>query len=122
MVGTTAFVFNLPRYALGLPFAPSAAADDGWLDLVVFRDPGPLRALHYLWLVVRGLHLDRPGIAHRRVRRVAVEAAGVVAVQLDGAPGGLVVPGEAPRVVEVLPRAVEVLVPASKAARPAGRR
>ena len=54
LVGTTAFVFNLPRYALGLPFAPSAQGDDGWLDLVVFRDPGPFRALHYLWLVVRG--------------------------------------------------------------------
>ena len=115
LVGTTAFVFNLPRYALGLPFAPSASGDDGWLDLVVFRDPGPFRALHYLWLVVRGLHLDRPGIVHRRVRRVAIEAAGVVPVQLDGDPGGLVEPGEAPRVIEVLPGAVGVLVPATRA-------
>jgi diacylglycerol kinase (ATP) len=118
LVGTTAFVFNLPRYALGLPFAPSAMGDDGWLDLVVFRDPGPFRALHYLWLVVRGLHLDRPGIAHRRVRRVSIEASGIVPVQLDGDPGGLVEPGEPPRVIEVLPRAIDVLVPAPRAARP----
>jgi len=110
LVGTTAFVFNLPRYALGLPFAPSAQADDGWLDLVVFRDPGPLRALHYLWLVVRGLHLDRPGIIHRRVRRVAIQAEAAVPVQLDGDPGGMVLPGApAPWVVEVLPRAIEVI-------------
>jgi diacylglycerol kinase (ATP) len=115
LVGTTAFVFNLPRYALGLPFAPSALGNDGWLDLVVFRDPGPFRALHYLWLVVRGLHLNRPGIAHRRVRRVAIEATGIVPVQLDGDPGGLVKPGKAPRIVEVLPKAIDVLVPASKA-------
>jgi diacylglycerol kinase (ATP) len=114
LVGTTAFVFNLPRYALGLPFAPSAQGDDGWLDLVVFRDPGPFRALHYLWLVVRGLHLDRPGISHRRVRRLAIEASGVVPVQLDGDPGGLVEPGKPPRIIEVLPRAVEVLVPCKK--------
>jgi diacylglycerol kinase family enzyme len=112
LVGTTAFVFNLPRYALGLPFAPSARGDDGWLDLVVFRDPGPFRALHYLWLVVRGLHLDRPGIIHRRVRRVAIEASGTVPVQLDGDPGGLVNPGEPPRIIEILPRAIDVLVPA----------
>ena len=111
LVGTTAFVFNLPRYALGLPFAPAARGDDGHLDLVVFRDPGPFRALHYLWLVVRGLHLDRPGIVHRKVRRVAIEAQGVVPVQLDGDPGGVVEPGS-PRIIEVLPRAVEVLVPA----------
>jgi diacylglycerol kinase (ATP) len=109
--GTTVFVFNLPRYALGLPFAPSAQGDDGWLDLVVFRDPGPFQALHYLWLVVRGLHLNRPGITHRRVHRVAIEASGIVPVQLDGDPGGRVEPGQAPRIIEVLPRAVNVLVP-----------
>ncbi len=112
LVGTTAFVFNLPRYALGLPFAPAAQADDGWLDLVVFRDPGPLRALHYVWLVVRGLHLDRPGILHRRVRRVSIQAEAAVPVQLDGDPGGVVIPdSELPWVVEVLPRAIAVVGP-----------
>jgi diacylglycerol kinase (ATP) len=118
LVGTTALVFNLPRYALGLPFAPAARGDDGWLDLVIFRDPGPFRALHYLWLVVRGLHLDRPGIIHRRIRRVSIEASGVVPVQLDGDPGGLVVPGEGPRIIEVLPRAVDVLVPGDSTSNP----
>jgi len=112
LVGTTAFVFNLPRYALGLPFAPKAQADDGWLDLVLFRDPGPLRALHYVWLVVRGLHLDRPGITHRRVRRISIRAEATVPVQLDGDPGGVVSPdSDSPWVVEVLPRAIEVVVP-----------
>src|SRR5262249_40642435 len=48
LTGAIAFVFNLPRYALGLPIAPTAQGDDGWLDLVVFRDAGPLRALRYL--------------------------------------------------------------------------
>ncbi len=111
LVGTTAFVFNLPRYALGLPFAPAAQADDGWLDLVLFRDPGPLRALHYLWLVVRGLHLDRPGIIHRRVRRITIAADAPVPVQLDGDPGGMIDPDSgAPWIVEVLPNAIEVMV------------
>ncbi len=108
--GTTAFVFNLPRYALGLPFAPLALGDDGWLDLVVFRDPGPFRALHYLWLVVRGLHLDRPGITHLRVRALTIEAEGSVPVQLDGDPAGALEPGAEPRRIEVLPRAIEVLM------------
>ena len=112
LVGSNAFVFNLPRYALGLPFAPSARGDDGWLDLVVFRDAGPWRALHYLWLVLRGIHLRRPGVHHRRVRRASVTSAEAVPVQLDGDPGGLVAPsaeGE-PWTVEVRPRAVDVLV------------
>ena len=118
LCGTTAFVFNLPRYALGLPLAPSALGDDGWLDLVVFREPGPFRALHYLWLVVRGQHLDRPGIIHRRVRRVQIEAEGVVPIQLDGDPGGIIEPGGVPWTVEVLPGAIGVVGPASRAIRP----
>ena len=56
----------------------------------IFQKAGPLQALHYLWLVVRGLHLNSPGVEHRRVRRVVVESAEPVPVQLDGDPGGYV--------------------------------
>lgn len=122
LIGTTAFVFNLPRYALGLPIAPTARGDDGLLDLVVFRDPGPWRALHYLWMVCRGLHLRRPGATHRRVRQVAITSTGPVPVQLDGDPGGRLIDVETgappPWAVEVLPGAVGVVVPPSYAHRP----
>jgi diacylglycerol kinase (ATP) len=90
--GTTVFVFNLPRYALGLPFAPVARDDDGWLDLVVFRDPGPFHALCYLWKVFCGIHLHDPSVFHRRVRKVVVTAEQPIPVQLDGDPGGYLVP------------------------------
>jgi diacylglycerol kinase family enzyme len=90
--GTTVFVFNLPRYALGLPFAPVARDDDGWLDLVVFRDPGPFQALFYLWKVFCGIHLNDPSVFHRRVRKVVVTADEPIPVQLDGDPGGYVLP------------------------------
>lgn len=112
LVGSTVFVFNLPRYALGLPFAPTAVGDDGLLDVVVFRDPGPFRALHYLWLVVRGLHLDRPGVEHRKVKRAVVTAGELVPVQLDGDPAGYVNGDPASAwTTEVLPGAIDVLVP-----------
>jgi diacylglycerol kinase (ATP) len=114
LVGTTAFLFNLPSYALGLPIAPKAREDDGLLDLVVFRDPGPLAALHYLWLVFRGLHLERPGVWHRRVRRLTVSSEVTVPVQLDGDPGGLIAPDRhGPWTARVLPGAASVLVPES---------
>ena len=54
----------------GTAVRPQACQDDGLLDLVVFRDPGPFQALYYLWRVLRGTHLDHPGVFHRRVRRV----------------------------------------------------
>jgi diacylglycerol kinase family enzyme len=90
--GTTVFIFNLPRYALGLPFVPVAREDDGWLDLIVFRHPGPFRALFYLWKVFCGVHLDDPSVYHRRVRKVIVTARERIPVQLDGDPGGYVLP------------------------------
>jgi diacylglycerol kinase (ATP) len=113
LTGTTVFLFNLPRYALGLPFAPTARGDDGLLDLIVFRNAGPFQALYYLWLVVRSLHLDTPGVFHRRVRRVVVSSAETVPVQLDGDPGGYVAPGDGGDswTIEVLPRAIDVMVP-----------
>jgi len=112
--GTTVFVFNLPSYALGLPFAPEARGDDGFLDLVVFRKPGAFHALRYLWLVVRGLHLKRPGIEHRRVRRITIESSGTVPVQLDGDPGGYLKGGTPGAwTAEIEPSAVNVLVPST---------
>ena len=108
LTGTTVFVFNLPRYALGLPFAPSARDDDGLLDLVVFRKPGPFHALRYLWLVFRRLHLRRKGVMHRTVRRVSISSASAVPVQLDGDPGGVLEP-DRPWTLEVLPQALPLL-------------
>ncbi|MGP0064909.1 MAG: diacylglycerol/lipid kinase family protein [Isosphaeraceae bacterium] len=90
--GTTVFVFNLPRYALGLPFVPITREDDGWLDLIVFRNPGPFQAFYYLCKVVCGIHLNDPGVFHRRVRRVAVTADEPIPVQIDGDPGGYLLP------------------------------
>jgi diacylglycerol kinase family enzyme len=114
LVGSTVFVFNLPRYALGLPFAPSARPDDGLLDLVVFDKPGAFHALRYLWLVVRGLHLRRPGVEHRRVRRVTIRAPEQVPVQLDGDPGGFLDPDSGGGwTVDVLPGALDMMVPPS---------
>jgi diacylglycerol kinase family enzyme len=110
--GTTVFVFNLPRYAMGLPFAPSARGDDGRLDLVVFRKPGPFRALHYLWLVLRGAHLDRDDVHHRRVLSATIISPEAVPFQLDGDPGGMVTPDHGgPLAVGILPGEVEVIVP-----------
>lgn len=118
LTGSTVFLFNLPRYALGLPFAPTARGDDGLLDLIVFRNAGPFQALYYLWLVVRSLHLDTPGVFHRRVRRVVVSSAETVPVQFDGDPGGYVAAGDGPDgssiLIEVLPHALDVLVPCAR--------
>lgn len=130
--GTTVFIFNLPRYALGLPFVPVAREDDGWLDLIVFRHPGPFRAFYYLCKVFCGIHLRDPSVYHRRVRRAVVTAQETIPVQLDGDPGGYLLAGSDSRrgdgpvrdgraewTVEILPSALSVLVPAAHSSRAA---
>ncbi|MDX2038772.1 MAG: diacylglycerol kinase family protein [Isosphaeraceae bacterium] len=111
ITGTTAFVFNLPRYALRLPFAPLADGEDGLLDVVVFRDGGAFHALRYLWLVFRGLHTGRDGVEHRRVRRIDISAGERVPIQLDGDPAKPLLPGvESGATIVVEPASIEVLV------------
>ena len=112
LVGATVFVFNLPRYALGLPFAPTALGDDGLLDVVVFREPGPFRSLHYLCLVILGLHLSRDDVEHRQVRRAEISATELVPVQLDGDPAGYLNGGSGSSwTIQALPGALDVLAP-----------
>ncbi len=130
--GTTVFIFNAPRYALGFPFVPHARDDDGWLDLLIFRDPGPFKALYYLWKVFWGTHLNLPSVFHRRVKSAFVTAGGTVPIQIDGDPGGVLqenaeagVPGSGAGVeegtavgwtVEIVPQALEVFAPQPKRA------
>ncbi len=111
LTGTTVFIFNAPRYALGLPFVPEARDDDGWLDVLIFRDPGPFKALYYLWKVFRGAHLKLPSVFHRRVKTAFVTAEDTVPTQIDGDPGGYLQPGagaEAGWTVEIVPQALEI--------------
>jgi diacylglycerol kinase (ATP) len=121
LTGTTIFVFNAPRYALGLPFVPTARDDDGWLDLIVFRKPGPWRALYYLWKVFWGTHLADKGVFHRRAKRVEVTSQHRIPVQIDGDPGGYLpartaADPAAAWTVEVIPAALDVIAPARRGA------
>jgi diacylglycerol kinase (ATP) len=124
LTGTSVFVFNAPCYALGLPFVPSARDDDGWLDIIVFRKPGPFQALYYLWKVFRGTHLDDPSVFHRRAKKVVVTSHHCIPVQIDGDPGGhlpaqTMADPAAGWSVEVIPAALDVIAAASRRVRPA---
>ncbi|MBI1336514.1 MAG: diacylglycerol kinase [Phycisphaera sp.] len=89
--GVAAMVFNLPQYALGLPFASDARDDDGQLDYVIFTHAGRLHSLRYLWLVWRNLHHKRAGIHHGRCERLTItcdDPRHTAPIQLDGDPAG----------------------------------
>jgi diacylglycerol kinase (ATP) len=102
--GAYCVVANAPAYALDLPLAPGARADDGALDWLVF-ERGSLAALAtYSWAVWRGRHLGRDDVRMGRATRLTLDAAAPVPVQTDGDPLGTT-----PVEVDVVPGALTVI-------------
>jgi len=97
-------VFNVPRYAAGLRFAPRALSDDGLLDWVAFERPGRGALVRYAMAVWRCTHLERHDVVHGRARHIRLVGTPPMPIQLDGDPAGFT-----PVEIEVRPEALAVL-------------
>ena len=104
--GAMVFVFNLPRYALGLPLPAGADPCDGALNLYVFERPGLLHLARYLRAIVGGRQDSLADYQHRVVRRVRLWSAEPAPLQTDGDPAGWL-----PASLEVVPQALTLVVP-----------
>jgi len=102
--GVHVFVFNTPRYAMGLNFLPDARPDDGMLDWLVLERPGLWRLVSYFMAVRMGRCLARPDVRHGRARRVRITSLDTVPLQVDGDAGGW-----APAEVEILPSTLRLI-------------
>jgi len=100
------FVFNLPEYGLGLPFAPEADATDGLLELCTFSRGSVFSCLRYLLSVAMGRHRKREDCTYVQASRARIETDGEVPFQLDGDPGGRL-----PLELDVVPRRATLIVP-----------
>ncbi|MEM9368292.1 MAG: hypothetical protein AAGD07_20045, partial [Planctomycetota bacterium] len=103
-----AMAFNLPRYAMGLPFANEADGQDGCLHVVTFQHSGPWQAFRDLVRVSRHTHVHQDDVHHSRMRRLRMESpdGDRVPVQVDGDYAGRL-----PIEVEVLPQRVTLVSP-----------
>jgi diacylglycerol kinase family enzyme len=108
--GAYVFVFNMPRYGMGLPIAPEARADDGLLNLYVFQRSQVGDLIRYVAAIVMRRHEQLPDTRRRLVRQVRLWSTKPVPLQIDGDPaGGL------PAAIEVAPQALQLLVPGNHA-------
>jgi diacylglycerol kinase (ATP) len=103
--GTLIAVGNTASYGGGMPVCAGADATDGMLDLVEVAPIGRLRLLRLFPLLLRGTHLARREVAHRRARTVTVSAPGLV-VYADGERLG-----EDACTISVHPSALTILTP-----------
>ncbi|WP_347107903.1 YegS/Rv2252/BmrU family lipid kinase [Paenarthrobacter sp. S56] len=87
----------------GMRITPDAKSDDGWLDLFVVAPLSRLRFLAVFPKVFAGRHTGHPAVGIHRVRKVRLEAAGVVAYA-DGERVGAL-----PLDIEVVPGGLRVL-------------
>lgn len=101
------FVFNLPRYGLGLPFAPEADGTDGLLDVCAFRRGSFYHELRYLIAVAMNRHHKLIDCTKLKASRMKIETGGCVPFQLDGDPGGWL-----PLEIDVMRQRATLIVPA----------
>jgi diacylglycerol kinase family enzyme len=103
--GRLAILTNLPKYALGLQFAPAARGDDGQADLTVFQRGSAFQMLRYLYKVATVAHEELEDVRIRRGSRFRIGSDIPVPVQMDGDPAGWT-----PVEIQVLPGALQVFV------------
>ncbi|MFE7196383.1 YegS/Rv2252/BmrU family lipid kinase [Microbacterium oxydans] len=103
--GTLIAAGSTSSYGGGMPICAGAVPDDGLLDIVHVAPLGRMRLLGLFPLLLRGTHLARAEVAHRRARSVTVSAPGLV-VYADGERIG-----EDECTISVLPGALTMMVP-----------
>ena len=99
------FLFNVPRYAMNLPFSPEADPADGLLDLCAFRQGSFARGITYLGAVIARQHRRWSDTSVRRFKKIRIESDSDVHYQLDGDPGGTL-----PLEIEVQPSFLRLFV------------
>ena len=105
MPGTLLAVGNTATYGGGMPICLGAAPDDGRLDVVHVAPLGRLKLLRVFSLLLRGAHLHRPEVTHRRAASVEVSAPGLI-VYADGERVGI-----EDCTIGIRPGAVTIMIP-----------
>ncbi len=81
---TITAVMNGRCFGNGMWVAPQARIDDGSLDLMIAREISRLTILRLLPKLMQGRHIHEPEVAMYRLRKVVIESADPLVVEVDG--------------------------------------
>ena len=107
LVANNVICANGRAFGGGIKVCPQAEPDDGLLDVLVWGDVGKLDLALNLPRLYRGTHLGHSKVTVLRAKRVRVEPARPLPLELDGE-----LPGTTPATFEVVPAALRLRVPA----------
>jgi diacylglycerol kinase (ATP) len=97
---------NISHYAYHWRVAAHACAHDGCLDLCLFERHSAVRTFAQTAALVRGRHLEQPGVRYLRARRFTITCDPPARAQLDGD-----IAGGTPLDLRVVPEGLRLLVP-----------
>jgi YegS/Rv2252/BmrU family lipid kinase len=97
---------NAPYYGAHLQFAPNAVMDDGFLDVLIYRNFSKLAYMRHAMAISRGQHTLEPKVLHRKARSLRIRSQEPAVVHTDG-----VQQGSTPALITILPGALQVRIP-----------
>ncbi len=100
------FVGNMPRYGLGLRILKNAVADDGLLDICIFRCRSRLKLMSHALRTACGRHLTSSDVLYLRAREIRVSSDVPVPFELDGDDGG-----DLPADIRLSSQKLQILLP-----------
>ena len=103
-----AFVFNVPKYAIGLEFVRGGDPQDQKLDICTFSGGGFLTGLGYFFSVLFRNHASSSATQIQRFEQLEITSieGEPIPVELDGDPAGYL-----PLTLSVIPNRLRVVVP-----------
>ncbi len=100
---------NCRRFVGGLAeLSPQASLDDGFMEIWLFEGNTTTTLMKYIWLLLRGEHIDHQGITLVQGKEVRIETEQKIPVHRDGDPFGFT-----PISCRVNHRALNLLVPST---------
>ncbi|HEX4205029.1 MAG TPA: diacylglycerol kinase family protein [Ktedonobacteraceae bacterium] len=106
-------VCNTPYYGARLQFAPHARMDDGFLDVLIYKNFSTLEFLRHALSISQGRRALEPKVQRRKVTSLSIYADQPMDIHADGNPLGYT-----PATVTAVPGALRVRVPQHMASGP----
>ncbi len=106
-------VCNSPYYGAHFRFAPNAVMDDGFLDVLIYRNFSKFEYLRHALSISQGRRALGLRVSQRKIKSLYIEAEHPVEIHADG-----VQKGTTPASVTILPGALRVQVPTKVASGP----